>query len=165
MFTCPSDTAAQETKNQGTSITATSGLAPGLPRPLSRRNIFLTVLRSSSAGFPLQLQAENIDLFTDTGLVTDVPDSLVCHRSLPDRKGSNLPVHRQLQRRASVYDLMDSWSIDQMPTPLGVICPHRLLPPGGHSHRVPRSRNQKFHHQKATERTTKKIDLGRGFGG
>ena len=145
MFTCPSDTAAQETKNQGTSITATSGLAPGLPRPLSRRNIFLTVLRSSSAGFPLQLQAENIDLFTDTGLVTDVPDSLVCHRSLPDRKGSNLPVHRQLQRRASVYDLMDS-------------C---LLPPGGP---FP-SRNQKLHHQKPTERTTCEIGLGRGFRG
>ena len=144
--------------------------------------------------------------------------------SLPDRKGSNLPVHRQLQRRASVYDLMDSCLLHQRTltfTNTGLVtdvpdslvclrifigasqtekvqtslsthnsnvvqvsmtswthglstkCPHlwelfvhiACCHQGGHSHRVPRSRNQKFHHQKATERTTKEIGLGRGCWG
>ena len=40
-----------------------------------------------------------------------------------------------------------------------IACCHQ----GGHSHRTPRSRNQKFHHQKATDWTTKEIGLGQGF--
>ena len=74
-------------KSPSTSITAASGLAPGLPLvPLPKRKMFLKVLRSSSTGFPLHLQAENIDLFTNTGLVTDVPYSLVCLRIFIQRR-------------------------------------------------------------------------------